>query len=77
MNMIWPYDVQERMYPKFSDICLAVEENPRKIFNLEIDPTRDRTEPGPAGWETITLPLGHSYGGFGVQLLDFIVANLK
>ena len=31
------------MWPKFPDICLMVEEKPRKNLNQEIDPTGDRT----------------------------------
>ena len=32
------------MWPKFPDICLIVEEKPRKKLNQEIDPTGDRTQ---------------------------------
>ena len=39
----WPYDNRGRIWLKFPDICLTVEENTGKILNQETDPTRNRT----------------------------------
>ena len=46
------------MEPKFSDICLTVEEKPRKTSTSKTDPTG--IEPGPAKSEATMLPLDHS-----------------
>ena len=35
----WPNDTRGRMWAKFPDICLTVEEKPRINLNQEIDPT--------------------------------------
>ena len=54
------YDTRRRMWPKFPNICLTVEEKSQKNLNQEIDSTGDRTEP--AACEASTLPLDHSGG---------------
>ena len=41
--MIWFNDTRGRMWSKFPDICLTVEEKFGKKLNLEIDPTGYRT----------------------------------
>ena len=44
LDDIWRlYDNRGRMWPKFSDICVTVEGNPRKNLNQETEPTGDRT----------------------------------
>ena len=45
---------------QFPDSCLTVEKKSRKTWTRIS--TRPRIEPGPAGWESTTLPLGHSDG---------------
>ena len=54
----WPYDNRGRMWPKFPDICLTVEEKPRrKNLNQEID--RTWIEPVSSTCKATVLPLDH------------------
>ena len=60
MMIMMANDIREKCDLSFPDICLTVEEKPRKKLNHENWP--DRIEPEPTGWETTMLSLDHSGG---------------
>ena len=61
----WSYDNRGRMWPKFTDICLAIEGKPRKTVNQEM--TRPGIEPASAAWGVTMLPLDHSGGHISIS----------
>ena len=60
-GFVWlssPYDTRVLMWPKYSDICLTVEEKPGKTAKQEIDPTGDWTRTRCVRGNDVTLDHG-------------------
>ena len=55
-----PHDTEGRMWPKFPDICIAVEENRGKTSTKKL--SRPEVQHGHTGRAAMTLPSGHSGG---------------